>query len=97
MSQKKMTPYMWEKLFKSLGVPSGPEEKNKPVHYFESYTNANIIKARRLEKQGFRCLFLDPRGPAYMSPQEREARKWQREEGREGATIGNVHTLNSNI
>ena len=80
MSQKKMTPERWEYLFKMLGVPSGSEEKNKPVHYFDSYTNANIREARRLEKKGFRCLFPDPRGPEYMSNEERDARRRQKKE-----------------
>ena len=80
MSRKNMTPEMWERLFETLAVPSGPEEDKKPVRYFNSYTNANIREARRLEKQGFRCLFPDPRGPAYMSPQEREARRHQKKD-----------------
>ena len=79
MSQKKLSPDIWEQLFKRLGVPSGPEENNKPVRYFSTYTNANIREARRLEKQGVRCLFPDPRGPEYMSPQEWDARRLQKE------------------
>ena len=81
MNQKKMTPERWEQLFKKMRMPNEPDKSDWPVHYFDSYTNANIREARRLEKQGIHCLFPDPRGPAYMSSEEREARRRQREEG----------------
>jgi hypothetical protein len=42
------------------------------VRYFTSYTNKNIIEARRLEKQGIRCVFPDPRGPMFEIRDEKQ-------------------------
>ena len=78
MNQKKMTPEMWEQLLKKMRMPKEPDKSDWPVHYFASYTNANIVESRRLEKQGIRSIFPDPRGPAYMSREERNARQRQK-------------------
>ena len=52
MSQKKISPDIWEQLFKKLGVPSGPEENNKPVRYFATYTNNFLLRVDSLDKFG---------------------------------------------
>ncbi len=61
-----------EEILKRTRQPrfDGTEE----VRYFSSYTNKNIVEARRLEKQGIRCVFPDPRGPSFWLRDEKHGK-----------------------
>ena len=59
-----------EEILKRTRQPrfDGTEE----VRYFTSYSNKNIVEARRLEKLGIRCIFPDLWGPSSKIRDEKQ-------------------------